>query len=48
MPIYNFTIQLMHNIEYVDTIEITKYIKVLQHVSHHTGSVIREPCTVLG
>ena len=28
--------------------EIMKYLKVLQHVSDHTGSIIREPCTVLG
>jgi len=30
------------------TIKIIKYLKVLQHVSDHTGSIIREPCTVLG
>jgi len=41
-------IQLMHNILYVDTIKIIKYLKVLHHVSDHTGSIIREPCTVLG
>jgi len=39
---------LIHNIYYVDTIKIIKYLKVLQHVSDHTGSIIREPCTVLG
>ena len=37
----------MHNI-YVDKIKIIKYLKVLQHVSDHRGSIIREPCTVLG
>jgi len=37
----------MHNIKYVDTIKIIKYLKVLQHVSDHRGSIIREPCTVL-
>jgi len=25
-----------------------KYLKVLQHISDHRGSVIREPRTVLG
>jgi len=25
-----------------------KYLKLLQHVSDHRGSIIREPCTVLG
>jgi len=40
--------QLMHNILYVDTIKIIKYLKVLQHVSDHRGYIIREPCTVLG
>ena len=38
----------MHNIKYVDTIKIIKYLKVLQHVSHHRGSNIRQPCKVLG
>jgi len=42
-----FITQLMHNI-YVDTIKIIKYLKVLQHVSDHRGSIIGEPCTVLG
>jgi len=28
----------------VDTIKIIKYLKVLQHVSDHKGSIIREPC----
>ena len=48
MIIKHFIIQLMHNIYYVDTIKIIKYLKVLQHVSDHRGSVIREACTVLG
>ena len=48
MIIKYITIQLMHNIQYVDTIKITKYLKVLQHVSDHRGSIIRQPCTVLG
>ena len=43
-----FIIQLMHNIQYVDTTKIIKYLKVLQHVSYHRGSIIREPCRVLG
>ena len=30
----------MHIMYYVDTIKITKYLKVLQHVSDHTGSII--------
>ena len=46
--IENFIVQLMHNIQYVDTIKIIKYLKVLQHVSDHGGSIIRVPCTVLG
>jgi len=29
-------------------IKIIKYLKLLQHVSDHRGSIIREPCTVLG
>jgi len=33
---------------YVDTIKIIKYLKLLQHVSDHRGSIIREPCNVLG
>ena len=48
MIIEHFIIQLMHNIKYVDTIKIIKYLKVFQHVSDHRGSIIREPCTVLG
>jgi len=32
----------------VDTIKIIKYLKVLQHVSDHRGSIIREPSTVQG
>ena len=48
MTIKHFITQLMHNIQYVDTIKIIKYLKVLQHVSVHRGSIIREPCTVLG
>ena len=38
----------MPNIQYVYTIKIIKYLKVLQPVSDHRGSIIREPCTVLG
>ena len=45
MIIKHFIIQIMHN---VDTIKIIKYLKVLQHVSDHRGSIIRESCTVLG
>ena len=41
-------IQLMHNIQYVNKIKILKYLKVLQHISDHRGSIIRETCTVLG
>ena len=41
-------IQLMHSIKYVDKIKILKCLKVIQHVSDHRGSIIREPCTVLG
>jgi len=37
----------MHNI-YVDKIKIIKHLKVLEHVSDHRGSVIREPSTVQG
>ena len=33
----------MHNI--VDTIKIIEYLKVLQHISDHRGSIIRDPCT---
>jgi len=45
--IKHFNIQLTHNIRYVDTIKIIKYLKLLQHVSDHRGSIIRKPCTVL-
>jgi len=48
MIIKHFITQLMHNIYYVGTIKIIKYLKVLQHVSDHRGSIIREPSTVLG
>jgi len=48
MIIKHFIIQLMHNIYYVDTIKIIKYLEVLHHVSDHRGSIIREPCTVFG
>jgi len=48
LEIVHFITQLMHSIQYVDTIEIIKYLKVLQHVSDHRGSIIRELCTVLG
>jgi len=34
--------------KYIDIIKIMKYLKVLQHVSEHKGSIIREPCTALG
>jgi len=46
--IQHFIIQLMHNIKFVDTIKIIKYLKVFQHVSDHRTSIIREPCRVLG
>jgi len=39
MKIKHFIIQLMLNIQYVDTIKIIKYFKMLQHVSDHTGSI---------
>jgi len=48
MTIKHFTIQLMYIIKFVDKIKIIKYLKVLQHVSDHKGSIIREPYTVLG
>jgi len=48
MTIIHFIIQLTHNIQYADTIKIIKYLKVLQHVSDHRGSIIGEPCTGLG
>ena len=48
MIIKHFILQLMLNMYYVDTIKIIKYLKVLQHVSDHRGSDIREPCIVLG
>ena len=31
----------MHNIQYVYTIKIIKYLKVLQHVSDHKEWIIR-------
>ena len=31
-----------------NTIKIIKYFKMFQHVSDYRGSIIREPCTVLG
>ena len=37
-----FIIQLMHNIKFVDTIKVIKCLKVLQHVSDHRRSIIRE------
>ena len=40
--------QLKKNIYFVDKIKIIKYLKVLQHVSDNRGSIISEPCTVLG
>ena len=48
MKLKHFIIQLMHNVQFLDTIKIIKYLKVLQHVSDHIGSIIRDPCTVLG
>jgi len=48
LTLKHFIIQLMHNIKYVDTIKVIKCLKVIQHVSDHRGSIIREPCTVLG
>jgi len=32
----------MYSISHLDTIKIIKYLKVLQHVSDHRGSIIRE------
>ena len=29
-------------------VKIIKYLKVVQNISDHKGSIIREPCTVLG
>ena len=42
--IEHFIVQLMHNIQYVGTIKIIKYLKVLQmfRIHHH------KPCAVLG
>ena len=37
MIIKHFIIQLMHNIQYVDTIKIVEFLKALQHVSNHRG-----------
>ena len=37
MIIKHFIIQLMNNIQFLDTIKIIKYLKVLQHVSDHRG-----------
>ena len=37
-----------HNILYLETTEIIKYLKVFQHVLDHRESIVREPCTVLG
>jgi len=48
MIIKHFIIQLMRNIKCADTVIIIKYLKVLEHVSDHRGSIIREPYTVLG
>jgi len=48
MIIKHFITQLMHNIQYVDTIKIIKYLKVLHHVSDHRGTIIGEPCIMLG
>ena len=48
MSIKQSIIQLRHNMQYVDKMKIIKYLKMLQHVSDHRGSIIKEPCTVLG
>jgi len=48
MIIKHFIIQLMHNLYYIVTTKIIKYLKVLQHVPYHRGFIIRETCTVLG
>ena len=48
VTVKHFIIQLMHSIQYVDTIKIIKYLKVFQHVSDQRRSIIGEPCTVLG
>jgi len=37
----HFIIQLMRNIQYVDTIKIIKYLKVLQHL------MFIGPCVIL-
>ena len=43
----HFVIQKIH--KFVDTIRIIiKYLKLLQHVSDHKGSIVRELYTVLG
>ena len=47
MAIKHFITQLMHNIYIVDKIKIIKHLKVLQHVSDHRGSIIREPLQCL-
>jgi len=39
MIIKHFIIQLMHNIQYVDTIKIIKYLKVFQYPS--SGSLVQ-------
>ena len=44
----HFINQQMHKYIIVDIIKIIKYIKVLQRVSYHKGSIIREPYTALG
>jgi len=41
MIIKHFTIQI------IDKIKIIKYLKVLQHVSDHRGSIISGPCIFL-
>jgi len=41
MTIKHFIIQLMHNISYVDTIKLIKYLKVLQHVSDDRESIVQ-------
>jgi len=40
----HYITQPMHIIKYIDTIKIIKYLNVLEHVSDHIRSIIREPC----
>jgi len=36
----------MYDLQFIDTIKVIKYLKVLQQVWGHRGYIIREPCTV--